>query len=88
MELLPADVRMLINKFAWGSPTAKLIKNSPKWTLDLRMISADGEHFGNYEKEEDYWSDFTLNNEMSFMNEFEETDGFIEWEQRYLDKFF
>ena len=93
MDTLPADVLMLINKFVWGSPTAKLIKQAPKWKLDLRIISEDGEHYSDYETEEDYWSDFTLDNEMHllnmlhFQNEFE-TDEFLAWQDRYLNTYF
>jgi hypothetical protein len=96
MNSLPADVLMLINKFAWGSPTARLIKEAPKWKLDLRMISWNGEHFSNYETDEQYWKDFSLEHDATWIeymiedetNTDEEYHRLDEWHTRYLNTFF
>ena len=95
MDRLPADVLMLINKFAWGSPTAKLIKQAPKWKLDLRMITYYGEHFSNYETDEQYWQDFELEH-TKWTTDYLEDDSISdeeyrrrdEWHTRYLNTYF
>jgi hypothetical protein len=80
---------MLINKFAYGSPTAKLIKKSPKWKLDLQV----SDHFA-YSNEEAYWNRYTSNYELKWLTNMikEETaekhSQTIKWYGRYLRKHF
>jgi hypothetical protein len=91
MNRLPADVLMLINKFAYGSPTARLIKESPKWKVNLQV----SDHFA-YSNEEEYWNDSYRELETKWLHYFEDDDSLsdeeynrqMDWFDRYLDKFF
>jgi len=85
MDRLPADVLMLINKFAHGSPTARLIKKAPKWKLKLGFYNTEEEYWKDYSLVEVKWTQFLVEDDTISDEEYNRLG---DWHQRYLDRWY
>lgn len=85
MDRLPEDVRMLINKFAYGSPTARLIKKAPKWKLKLGIYDTEAEYWKDYSLNEIKWTCYLVEDENMTDEEYRRID---DWHTRYLNTWY